>query len=395
MASRGRGIRKPTALLVVASMVAGAGMAAQQRQPPDNPPANPAPSPDKEASGPRARPPGGLRLPPAGSGKDAPEKAADPLGGPRQNDLPAEVRQAAPGELPIHYAFRLKAYDGQPFSARYYPAKAGAEAPVVLLVHENGPGRSGRDFEDPVAELKKQGLAPYLQLEGYAVLVLDLRGHGANPRRSLNDQQWRALAYDLQAAYHFLIDRHNRRELNLAKFGLVALGDGGSLAAWWATQPGAAVSIQGRRADLAAIALISPVPESRGIRLAPAIASLSPRIPILLLAGEGDTPSANLIKESQEVVERQRLGKTALVEGRQHGSNLLRFTPGATKPLLAFLESTLKARNDEWEPRFNLDPVTYSDIQLVDPNAPPAPSPLPKAEPKNDSPTQEPPDSST
>ena len=36
---------------------------------------------------------------------------------------------------------------------------------------------------------------------------------------------------DLQAAYQFLVDRHNRGKLNLAKFGVLALGEGANLAA--------------------------------------------------------------------------------------------------------------------------------------------------------------------
>jgi dienelactone hydrolase len=276
----------------------------------------------------------------------------------------------------------MKAYDGQPVAARYYPSNTGANAPVVLLVHENGPGRSGKDFEDPVADLKNAGLAEHLQKEGYAVLVVDLRGHGANPRRALTDPQWKALTFDLQAAYHFLLDRHNRRELNIGKLGVVGLGEGANLVANWAAEPRAAVSIEGRPGDLAALALISPLPEDRATRLAPAVASLAPRVPILAMSGEGDAASADWVKEAKEVVERQRLGKTALVEGKQHGYNLVRFTPGATAPLTSFLELTLKSRPEEWEPRFNLDPVAFTDVQIIDLKsrpAPPAPE-APKAE---------------
>ena len=65
-------------------------------------------------------------------------------------------------------------------------------------------------------------------------------------------------AEDLQAAYYFLVDRHNRGDLNLAKLGVVALGDGANLAAAWAYQPGAAITTDGRPSDLSALAMISP-----------------------------------------------------------------------------------------------------------------------------------------
>ena len=69
---------------------------------------------------------------------------------------------------------------------------------------------------------------------------------------------------DLQAGYFFLVDRHNRGDLNLAKLGVIALGDGANLVAAWAFQPGAAVTIEGRPSDLSALVLISPKPEGFG-----------------------------------------------------------------------------------------------------------------------------------
>lgn len=260
-------------------------------------------------------------------------------------------------------------------NCRYYPSQLGETAPVVLMIHETGPGRSGKDFEDPVPELENKGLAEYLQEQGYASLVLDLRGHGANPRRDLTSAQWRNQVGDLQSAYQFLVDRHNRQELNLAKFGVLAIGDGANLAMAWARTPGAAVAIEGRLTDLAALALVTPKAETRGISLAPMVTALAPRLPMLLMAGEGDVPAVEAIESVQGLVERQRLSRVALLDARLQGYNLLRFTPEATRPVLRFLENTLKLRADEWEPRYNLDPVAFANVQIIDPNAPPPAEP--------------------
>ena len=146
-------------------------------------------------------------------------------------------------EAPIgsyYYRLKLHTYDNASLAAAYFPAKIETGTPVVLLVHEKD--RSSKDFEDPIAELKNQGLAEHLQGAGYAVLSFDLRGYGANTRRAMSDREWKDMVYDLQAAYHFLLDRHNRGELNLSKLGVIALGDGANLAAAWAFQPGAAVT---------------------------------------------------------------------------------------------------------------------------------------------------------
>jgi len=75
------------------------------------------------------------------------------------------------------------------------------------------------------------GVAEHLQGQGYAVLAVNLRGQGANVRKAPTPQDWRLMIDDLQAAYQFLVDRHNRGKLNLSKFGVLALGEGANLAA--------------------------------------------------------------------------------------------------------------------------------------------------------------------
>ena len=111
-------------------------------------------------------------------------------------------------------------------------------------------------------------------------------GQGQNPRGQRHDTQ--QLVEDLQAGYFFLVDRHNRGDLNLAKLGVIALGDGANLVAAWAFQPGAAVTTEGRPSDLSALVLISPKPEGFGYVLGHVLASLAPRVPLLLLAGDRD-----------------------------------------------------------------------------------------------------------
>ena len=147
-----------------------------------------------------------------------------------------------------HYTFRLRSFDGTPLAASYYSSRLGNSAPVVMLVHEMG--RSRKDFEDPVQELKGQGLASHLQGLGFAVFSMDLRWQGQNPRRALTADERPKLLEDLQAGYFFLVDRHNRGHLNLGKLGLVALGDGANLVTAWATQPGAAITIEGKPSDV-------------------------------------------------------------------------------------------------------------------------------------------------
>jgi hypothetical protein len=286
--------------------------------------------------------------------KKARPEAADPLT--KVVRLPGRPE---PGTF--RYTLRLRSFDGAPLAATYYPSKLGSSAPVVMLVHEMG--RSRKDFDDAVLDLKGKGFAEHLQGLGYAVFSMDLRGQGQNPRGQRHDTQ--QLVEDLQAGYFFLVDRHNRGDLNLAKLGVIALGDGANLVAAWAFQPGAAVTTDGRPSDLSALVLISPKPEGSGYVLGHLLTSLAPRVPLFLLAGERDNPSKDAIQSVQQVLQRTRLNKVELFPSPLHGYKLLRLEPKVTTAIFPFLETTLKNRPIEWAPEYNLTPVTISDPQMV------------------------------
>lgn len=282
--------------------------------------------------------------------------AADPLG----KGAPA-AGPLVPGTY--HFNFRLHAFDGAPLAASYYRSKLNMTAPVVMLIHESG--RSRKDFEDPVLELKGRGLAEHLQSLDYAVLSLDLRGQGQNPRRALARGERPRIIEDLQAAYFFLVDRHNRGELNLSKLGVIGLGDGGNLAAAWASQPGAAVTTEGHPSDLSGMVLISPRPEGTGYMLRSLMPSLATRVPMLLMAGERDNASKDAIQGVRPLVERGRLNRIEMYPSSLQGYKLLRLEPKITSALGHFLENTLKNRAVAWEPQYNLLPVTVTEIQAV------------------------------
>jgi pimeloyl-ACP methyl ester carboxylesterase len=311
---------------------------------------------------------GGLLAPGGGKAK-AVAKGADPFAG------KAEAGKAAPAPGTFHYAFKLGASDGTPLNALYYPSRLGTGSPAVILVHERD--RSTKDFQDKIAELDNQGLAESLQKLGYAVLAVDLRGHGVNARRSLGAKDWQAMIGDLQSSYLFLIDRHNRGELNLARLGVVAVGEGANLAAAWASVPEAATSSPGRAGDLGGLVLISPMvdAQSQGLRIGQPLRALAPRMPLCVLAGERDPASAEVVKSARPAIVRVRGNKVELFPSSLHGFKLLRLEPNVTKSITDFLDETLRAKAEEWEPRYNLAPVPYSDVQTVLRAAPKAEAP--------------------
>lgn len=291
----------------------------------------------------------------------APLKKVEPRGG---DPLAGAAGPKAAGAVgTYHYTFKLRSFDGTPLASTYYPSKLAANGPVVVLIHEKN--RSRKDFEDPVLELKGRGLAEHLQSEGYAVLTLDLRGQGQNPRRQVGADEQEAMADDLQAAYQLLLDRHNRGELNIGKLGVIGLGEGANLAVAWAFQPGAAVSTEGRAGDLAALALVSPQADGAGYAFSRVVPPVALRVPMLVMAGAKDTPSRDAAESVRKEVERGRANKVETFPSSLHGYKLLRLEPKAADALVKYLDANLKNRPNEWEPRYNQVPVTFSDVQAV------------------------------
>ena len=111
--------------------------------------------------------------------------------------------------------------------------------------------------------------------------------------------------------------------------------------------------------------LISPKPEGFGYVLSHLLASLAPRVPLLLLAGDRDNPSKDALQSVQQVVQRARLNKIELFPSSLHGYKFLRLEPKITATVFPFLETALKNRPVEWEPQYNLTPVTFGDAQIV------------------------------
>ncbi len=279
----------------------------------------------------------------------------------------AKAQPVGPPKWPFHYKIKVAGGDGAPLAAHYYPAKVKFNAPVVMLVHDKGTGRAGKDWEEPLEDLKNLSLAEHLQEQGYSVLVPDLRYHGGNaPRREPTPAEWRAMPADLQAFYLFLVDRHNRGELNLSKLGVIADGEAANLVAAWAAMPGAAVSSEGRVSDLSALVLISPVEDAGGIKLATAIPPIAPRVPILVVCGDRDQASIAVVKAAQPVIERQIKSKVSYIDTNLHGSRLVNFFPKVPAAIARFLDDPVKGRVIEWEPRYLLTPVGYQSEGVVE-----------------------------
>ena len=87
------------------------------------------------------------------------------------------LAEDAKEEIPSPKKLTLKTRDGVLLQATFYPGNKGKETVPVILLH----GYKGSSSE-------YNQLAPYLQQTGCAVMVPDLRGHGASTQAEVGDR---------------------------------------------------------------------------------------------------------------------------------------------------------------------------------------------------------------
>lgn len=154
----------------------------------------------------------------------------------------------------------LKTRDRQTIQGAFYAPKSSRSlAPAALLVH--GAGGSSSEL-DPVAQR--------LHKQGFAVLALDLRGHGASANSDYDWQKadesgretlWAFALKDLEAGAEFLASDKRVHSSNLS---LVGYGAGCTLATRYAL----------RDENVRALALLDPSVEGLGFDLEADIADL-------------------------------------------------------------------------------------------------------------------------
>lgn len=234
----------------------------------------------------------------------------------------------------------LETDDGVFLGINYWsPAEAGKNTPVVVLLHMRGK-----------SQLDWFPLAKQLSEDGLAVVTFDFRGHGESRRvnpdiykdprtaervererqeriaaglrvvepgtRQLSraEREGRAgakpkvvdsidqanefksgkdlaryLANDVRAVKRFLIEQNNAARLNLRRLGLVAAGEGCSVAMVWIDEfelksPGK-LGHHRQGGDLGALVLVSPIWNYSGMKAPVSFDEDDSRLPILIISG--------------------------------------------------------------------------------------------------------------
>jgi len=217
----------------------------------------------------------------------------------------AQQRPEAP-ELPPAESRILDTKDGIQLKVAWFPGTKEKETVPVILIHNwNG---VGADYA---------ALAEYLQGQGHAVLVPDLRGHGESVRRrgatdmldreKFGKNEIASILEDLETCKRFLMEENNAGKLNIEMLTVVAAGDMSIITVDWALRDWSWPAIAGRKQgqDVKALVLLSPSRSFKGLSINPALRNplLSGRgaLPLSLLIAAGERGGA--VRDSQAIFE--------------------------------------------------------------------------------------------
>ncbi len=262
----------------------------------------------------------------------------------------------------------LVAKDGVEIKITYFKSTLGQDAPVVVMLHGKGGNR-----------LIWKSHAEALQKFDYAVVTVDLRGHGESvggsgggtgkksDSSSPKARDYAAMvAGDMEAVKKFLFEEHQKKELNMNKLGIVAADMSTPVAIaytefdWEKTPYDDAPTLALRTPkgqDVQVLVLLSPESTAPGINVNKSLGAIRffgrPVLPVLLAVGsknKADLTAVNkmydlLAPKKEEHIEIHRYD-TPL-----EGTNLLNKNLGFEKHMVDFLNKYLKDFKSEWRDR--------------------------------------------
>ncbi len=309
----------------------------------------------------------------AGEDRPAPQKALavpprPPVKAPAKPPAPPPRKDAEQPKTVELTSSELRTADGVGLSATFYPSPHGKKAVPVVLLHGY---QEDRSVFLPLAE--------FLQKQGHAVLVPDLRGHGDSREQRLgvatrtidaakmgNEQFGRMVTLDMETLKKFLLDKNNKGELNLEKLCLVGSGMGALVAVDWAALDWSWPFYPGLKQGqyVKALVLLSPPRSFRGLTARPLLDDPNVRslLSIYLIAGRKNAKAFDEIQRLHTALERfhpeppakeQTLSKKELMikgfDTDLQGTKLLGTRGFITEGLIAkFIEMRLSKQDLPW-----------------------------------------------
>lgn len=253
--------------------------------------------------------------------------------------------------------------DGRELNATYYKSTKGKDSPVVILLHQESSSRLAW----------KGSFVDRLHDDGYAVLTFDFRKHGeGGGGETLRPADYVGMVNDVETAKAFLVDEHEKGNLNIRKLGIVAPGMAAPIAlvftaADWLRAPhDDAPTLEAstpRGQDVRALILLSPAENLPGLGAGPSQAAVTLRSPAFRVAtmiGVGSKDRADKGKIAREI-HKKLAGKDGdtdvnlfqKYETNAHGTAMLDRKAGlkVEDHMLGFFKKYLGELKDEWRTR--------------------------------------------
>jgi pimeloyl-ACP methyl ester carboxylesterase len=243
--------------------------------------------------------------------ENEPEAAEEPAAEP-QPVPPTMVPETAVTQ-PTTQNITIEAADGLLLHAAYSAPGGIPPFPGVILLHMLG---SNRQVWEEV------GLTDALLADGYAVLALDMRGHG----ESGSGQDWEKADDDLLRVWTYFAGLADVDEARTAVIG-ASIGSNMALRTG-ANQPA-----------IKTVALLSPGLDYRRVTTDDAIIQYGSR-PLLIIASEEDQYAADSSRTLAEMS--QGPATLQLYDGAGHGTNMFGPEPELTQLLLDWLNQYLR-----------------------------------------------------
>ncbi len=255
----------------------------------------------------------------------------------------------------------------------YWESPEGQESPLIVLLH----GEKGN-------RKKWESMAKQFQASGYAVIALDLRKHGdsagaptdAADGKSDDEFKLKTIDYiamaadDMDGLKAYIYQKHQARELNMRKTGIVGVGPTCHVAILaaardWVRAPhpdGSTLSSRTPRGqDVQTLALISPESSLKGIKLNEPVGLLkSQGVAFYVIVGGKDEKKRKaadrmnklLTSRLKEDDAKARIFYYHPKEVKLNGENLLRkYEKGMFEKLKQFHDLKLKSVQQPWRDR--------------------------------------------
>ncbi len=270
----------------------------------------------------------------------------------------------------------LTTKDGARINITYFPSAVGKNAPVAVLLH----GKGGNRLAWHVGSGQIPGFAPALQANDFAVVTVDLRGHGQNiagdggagaANKKSDSQKHTARDYqamvvgDMEAVKRFLYDEHQKEMLNMNKLAIVGAEFSTAVALNftdldWSKEPYDDAANLAQRTprgqDVRALVLVSPDATVPGLATNAAVTRVrNLQMPVMIGVGKQDPQDKNAATKLSESLSPKQAEKPYVFlekyDSKLRGLEMLNKGIGLEKHMYTFLDEYVKKSPGEWRNR--------------------------------------------